>query len=136
MENERKINDAINDIKEVMGRDFDDGDSVLSAAAHSLGVIRDALGRKHEAYLQASTAIASKVLGCCIAVVNQAQEKAGNASYYERRDALLELVITVMKARKTLDTINGMDISSDFRKRIKENVSALDKLTEQIKKIR
>lgn len=98
-----------------------------------LQIAKNALGKNNDTYLQISSAIANKILGDHIAVVNAAQEYINNA--YDKMSALRSLRDKIGSAMVDMLRLEGWDLTSDFRSRLKTNKTALMDLARQLENI-
>ncbi|MDR0371742.1 MAG: hypothetical protein LBH80_07840 [Prevotellaceae bacterium] len=99
----------------------------------NLRIVKDALGGSDDTYLQISTAIANKILGNYIEVINSAQERINDA--YDKESALLTLKNIIAKAIPDINRLKNWDLTADFRNRLETNNSALSNLMGQLEGI-
>jgi hypothetical protein len=122
-----RLQKAVDEISELMKGS---GATLLEKAKEPLSVIREVLGKTDSNYLRISTAVASKVLGYWVSEVNEAQESFSSA--YDKQSALSTMLKTVLNANLALKDVEEMDLESDFRKRLKDNIDTLNNLQKSV----
>jgi vacuolar-type H+-ATPase subunit H len=110
-----------NDLIEIIVED------VIANAKPQLRILKNALGSNNETYLQASTAIASKVLNACIVYINGARQTFNND--------FVSLKYDVNLALGEIEKLEDMDLLSDFKNHLTDNKSALSDIRSQLYRV-
>ncbi|MDR1330614.1 MAG: hypothetical protein LBK07_00745 [Tannerella sp.] len=122
-------------INELLGNEGLSNLSIIEEAKPHLRIIGNAMGHSDDTFLNISTAVASKALNACVALVNWAQKEFSDAPSYHKQDAIYTLKYCVDMAWGVTEDMGSLYLRSDFESRLRENKSSLSGLRDQLSQI-